>query len=117
MNEIEKFYEGYDEWNRLERHKVEFEITKRYLDKFVPENSRILDIGGGPGRYSIYLASRGHKVTLLDLTKKHIEIAKEKAIENKVELEGTGIYRDGRLCRTYGRENKWSAKRKVSKMG
>ncbi len=88
MDEIEKFYGGYDEWNRLERHKVEFEITKRYLDKYVPNNSRVLDIGGGPGRYSIYLASKGHKVTLLDLTKKHIEIAKEKAIQNKVELEG-----------------------------
>lgn len=88
IKKIKNFYEKYDEWNRLERHKVEFEITKKYLDKYIPQNSRILDIGGGPGRYSIYLSSEGHKVTLLDLAPKHIEIAKEKAAENKVELEG-----------------------------
>ncbi|HEY5561662.1 MAG TPA: methyltransferase domain-containing protein [Clostridiaceae bacterium] len=85
--EIESFYDRYDEWLRLERHKVEFEITKKYIDKYVPANSRILDIGGGPGRYSIYLASKGNKVVLLDLTKKHIEIAKEKALIYKVSLE------------------------------
>lgn len=88
IKQVENYYEGYDEWHRLERHKVEFEITKKYIDKYVPSNSRILDIGGGPGRYSIYLASKGHKVTLLDLTKKYVEIAKEKALEYKVKLEG-----------------------------
>lgn len=87
INEIESFYEGYDEWNRLERHRIEFEITKRYLDKYIPKNSRVFDIGGGPGRYSIYLAQRGHRVTLLDISKKHIEIALEKAKENNVHLE------------------------------
>jgi S-adenosylmethionine-dependent methyltransferase len=87
INQVENYYEGYDEWNRLERHKVEFEITKKYMDKYIAEGSRILDIGGGPGRYSIYLASKGHKVILLDLMKKHIEIAKEKAFEYKVKLE------------------------------
>jgi S-adenosylmethionine-dependent methyltransferase len=88
INQVENYYEEYDEWNRLDRHKVEFEITKKIMDKHIPENSRILDIGGGPGRYSIYLASKGHKVVLLDLMKKHVEIAKEKAFEYNVEFEG-----------------------------
>lgn len=88
MEHVENYYEKYDEWNRLERHRIEFEITKKYLDKFIPANSRILDIGGGPGRYSIYLASKGHKVTLLDLAQKHIDIAREKAEESNVQLEG-----------------------------
>jgi S-adenosylmethionine-dependent methyltransferase len=87
INYIEDYYDGYDEWQRLERHKVEFEITKKYMDKYIPNNSRILDIGGGPGRYSIYLASKGHQVTLLDLVKKHIEVAKEKADEFQVQLQ------------------------------
>lgn len=55
MNEIENWYDNeYEEWDRLDRHKIEFEITKRYLDKYIikPE-SKIFDIGGGPGRYSI----------------------------------------------------------------
>jgi len=87
IKQVEDFYEEYDEWNRLERHRMEFEITKKYLDKYIPLNSKVLDIGGGPGRYSIYLATKGHKVTLLDLVKKHIDIAKEKSVEHNVELE------------------------------
>lgn len=86
MNEIERWYdEKYDEWERLGRHKIEFDITKRYLDKYIiGENLEIFDIGGGPGRYSLYLAEKGHKVSLLDLSKRNIEVAKEKS-------EGKGI--------------------------
>ncbi len=84
---VEAFYEEYDEWARLDRHRVEFEITKRYLSRYITKSSRILDIGGGPGRYSIYLTQAGHRVVLLDLTKKHIEIANQKAQEFGVELE------------------------------
>lgn len=89
MNEIENWYdEKYDEWERLSRHKIEFDITKRYLDEYLCEDSlEIFDIGGGPGRYSIYLAEKGHKVSLLDLSKCHIEIAKEKSAERGIELE------------------------------
>jgi 2-polyprenyl-3-methyl-5-hydroxy-6-metoxy-1,4-benzoquinol methylase len=89
MNEIEHWYDTeYDEWQRLERHKIEFDITKRYLDEFIiGENLQIFDIGGGPGRYSIYLAEKGHKVTLLDLSKRNIEVAKRKAFERGIVLE------------------------------
>lgn len=89
MNEIEKWYdEVYDEWHRLDRHRVEFDITKRYLNQYIQgDNLRIFDIGGGPGRYSIYLAEKGHRVTLLDLSGKNIEVGKEKAAEAGVVLE------------------------------
>lgn len=81
MSEIEKWYdEEYEEWERLDRHRVEFDITKRIMDRFIPDKPmEIIDIGGGPGRYSIYLAQKGHRVTLLDLSSKHIRIAKEKS--------------------------------------
>ena len=89
MNKIEEWYdEKYDEWERLELHKIEFDITKRYLDEYIiGENLEILDIGGGPGRYAMYLAEKGHKVSLLDLSKKNIEIAKEKSEEKGIILE------------------------------
>lgn len=90
MNEIECWYDTeYDEWERLERHKIEFDITKRFLDDFIKEeNLEIFDIGGGPGRYAMYLAERGHKVTLLDLSKKNIEVAKRKSFEKGITLQG-----------------------------
>lgn len=89
MNEIERWYdEKYDEWNRLERHRIEFDITKRYLDEYIQgKNLKIFDIGGGPGRYSMYLAEKGHKVSLLDLSKRNIEVAREKCTERGITLE------------------------------
>lgn len=72
---------------RLDRHKIEFDITKRYLDEFIQgEQLEIFDIGGGPGRYSIYLAQKGHTVTLLDLSEKNIAVAKEKVAQANVAL-------------------------------
>lgn len=89
MNQIESWYDNnYDEWERFNRHKIEFDITKRYLDQYiVGKNIEIFDIGGGPGRYSFYLAEKGHKVSLLDLSNKNIEVAKAKAKELNIELE------------------------------
>ena len=80
MDKVERWYdEEYDEWERLEYHKIEFDITKRYLDEYIQgENLEIFDIGGGPGRYSLYLAEKGHKVTLLDLSRRNIEVARKK---------------------------------------
>ena len=89
MKKVVHWYDNeYDEWERLERHKIEFDITKRYLDKYIiGENLEIFDIGGGPGRYSIYLAEKGHRVSLLDLSKRNIEVAKEKSAERNITLE------------------------------
>jgi len=89
MNVIENYYDNiYDEWERLDRHKLEFDITKRYLDKYIIGQSlEVFDIGGGPGRYSFYLAEKGHKVSLLDLSSRNIEVAKEKAKEFNVGLK------------------------------
>lgn len=52
------------EWDRLERHPFEFKITTHMMDKYIKPGDRILDIGGGPGRYSIYYANKGCDVTL-----------------------------------------------------
>jgi 2-polyprenyl-3-methyl-5-hydroxy-6-metoxy-1,4-benzoquinol methylase len=89
MNEIENWYDNiYDEWGRFEKHKIEFDITKRYLDKFIVGNKlEIFDIGGGPGRYSLYLAEKGHKVTLLDLSQKNLDVAKGKSKEFNIKIE------------------------------
>ncbi|HEX5565061.1 MAG TPA: hypothetical protein VFX34_08875, partial [Sporosarcina sp.] len=57
---VRKFYDetvNY-EWERLNSHKVEFELTKRYLNRYIKPNDKILDLGGGPGKYSLYLTER-----------------------------------------------------------
>ena len=86
MHECETVKGYYDaspelEWKRLDGFRFEFEITKRMLARCVAPGARILDIGGGPGRYSLYFASLGHEVTLVDLSGGNVEFAKAKAAE------------------------------------
>lgn len=91
MSEVEIVKENYDknselEWMRLDGFHFEFEITKHMLSKYMKKGS-VLDIGGGPGRYSIYLAKLGYDVTLVDLSDGNIELAKKKAIEHGVKIK------------------------------
>ncbi len=67
------------EWERLQRHQFEFELTIRYINRYVKPGDKVLDIGGGPGRYSLHLAAKGCDVTLFDLSSANVEFAKEQA--------------------------------------
>ena len=88
MNNVEEYYNcQYDEWGRLTRHRIEYEITKKVLNEYIEDNSEVLDIGGGPGRYSIFLAQNGHKVTLVDLSEKLVEQAEENAAKAGVVIQ------------------------------
>ena len=76
------------EWKRLVKdpfHKLEFDTTLKFLKKYLPKNGMILDAGGGPGRYSIELAKMGYNVVLLDLVPEHLEFAKKKIKQAKVQ--------------------------------
>ncbi len=89
--EIEAVRKNYDlnaqkEWERLGGFSFEFEIAKRYLKKFM-RGKTVLDIGGGPGRYSVYLAELGYDVTLVDLSEGNVELAKRKFREYGVKAE------------------------------
>lgn len=72
------------EWERFDRHPFEFIFTTYMMDKIIRTGDRILNIGGGPGRYSIYYAKKNCDVTLLDLSAVNISLASEKAKENGV---------------------------------
>ena len=68
------------EWNRLMTgHPYEKYITVRMMDRYIRPGGTLLDIGGGPGHYSIYYAKQGHAVTLLDLSEENVRFAKKKA--------------------------------------
>lgn len=83
-DDIFKFYNDYDEDNRLRtRHQLEFLRSKDIILRNIPRaNSRIIDIGGGAGIYSMWLSGLGHDVSLLDLIPKHAKQAKEHSREN-----------------------------------
>jgi SAM-dependent methyltransferase len=69
------------EWRRLRLspyNQMEFIVTMHFLEKYLPKKGLILDAGGGPGRYTLELASRGYDVVLLDITPRMLEIARRK---------------------------------------
>ncbi len=75
------------EWDRLERHPFEFALTTKMMNKYIKPGDRILDIGGGPGRYSIYYAQKGCDVTLVDLSEENVKFALEKSKEVNVNIK------------------------------
>ena len=86
---IERTRAAYDqyadrEWSRLEsgaQHRLEHLVTMHALRQHLPPTGsgvRILDAGGGPGRYTIALAELGYYVTLLDLSPRLLEIAQRR---------------------------------------
>ena len=92
MNDRDIVKDYYDsapeaEWARLERSPWEFEINCVYLDGYIRPGERVLDLGGGPGRYSIHLAKHGANVTLVDLSDGNVALAREKAAAAGVEIE------------------------------
>lgn len=76
------------EWNRLANHPVELEITKRFLLRHIEPGARVLDLGGGPGRYALWLAELGCDVTLADLSQGNVDFALAKAKELALPLRG-----------------------------
>jgi S-adenosylmethionine-dependent methyltransferase len=90
-NEIEHYYDrqAEKEWDRLVRHRTEFAVTLRALTEHLPPTpARVLDCGGGPGRYAIELARRGYEVTLFDLSPECLRLAEKKAADADLTLAG-----------------------------
>jgi SAM-dependent methyltransferase len=53
---------------------VEFERTKEILERYLPPPpAMIADIGGGPGRYALWLAERSYQVSHRDLVELHVQ--------------------------------------------
>ena len=67
----------------LERART-MDLLSRHLP---PAPARILDVGGGPGAYSVWLAGRGYDVRLLDPVPLHVEQAQAAARDAGVALE------------------------------
>ena len=85
-----KHYASGVEKNRLlseGSNSLEFYRTKEIMERFLPKcPTTVLDIGGGPGRYAFWLASKGHTVHLVDIVPLHIRQAKERQSKSRKRL-------------------------------
>lgn len=90
---------------------VRLEVIKHELIENIPELSekqelKILDAGGGMGQIAIWLAEKGHKIKLCDISEKMLDIAgdgiKAKCLDNQIDIINTPLQK---LPRIFGLEH------------
>ena len=84
------------EHGRLERHQLEYEMTWRYLEKYLPAQGRILEVGAATGRYTLELARRGYAVTAVDMSAGLLETGRRRAAEAGLEGRVRFVVADAR---------------------
>lgn len=87
---IELFYTKASEETRLNKGMgvFEFERVKSLIEKHISTTPmKIVDVGGGTGKYSEWLAKKGHHVHLVEPVAKHLKIAQNRA--NKLKTKYT----------------------------
>jgi SAM-dependent methyltransferase len=75
-------YQRGEEAGRLDepRGQLEFERTKEIVLRHLPQPpATVADIGGGPGRYALWLAGLGYEVVHRDLMPLHVQQVKDAA--------------------------------------
>ncbi len=65
------------EHNRLVDHQLEYDLTWRFLEAYLPPPGKILEIGAGTGRYTLGLVQRGYAVTAVELSQANLDACRE----------------------------------------
>jgi S-adenosylmethionine-dependent methyltransferase len=75
IRDITEYYnlEAESEHARLEHHQLEYDLTWRYLERYLPPHGHLLEVGAATGRYTLELARRGYRVTAVDLSEVQLE--------------------------------------------
>jgi len=83
FEKVQSYYNMFNEWGRFDtaEGRLEFELTLPIITTHLQKESEILDLGGGPGRYTIELAKLGHLLHLADLSQTLLDVAKIKIDE------------------------------------
>ncbi|HET6445721.1 MAG TPA: methyltransferase domain-containing protein [candidate division Zixibacteria bacterium] len=77
--EPEIYFQEYGEWKEYEQKAMK------------PARGRVLDLGSGAGRHSLYLQSLGHDVLALDNSPLAIEVVRSRGVQNSVVLPATQV--------------------------
>ncbi len=95
---------GAAEWDRLGwdlAGRGSLEVHRRFLARFLEPGMRVLEVGAGPGRFTIMLASHGARVVVTDLSPVQLELnaryvaeaGHESAVESRVLLDVCDVSR------------------------
>lgn len=83
---IRRRYDAYGEreWERFllnPHNRVNFHIHRHYLRQYIQSGDHVLDIGAGPGRFTIELAKIGARVTVGDISPVQLDLNRQKVGE------------------------------------
>lgn len=83
---LRAFYDAYGEreWGRFERSpmdRVNFHVHRHYLQEYIRPGNHVLDVGAGPGRFTIELARLGASIHVGDLSPAQLELNRQKVTE------------------------------------
>ena len=85
MNEenLIKYYNKFNEEKRLNsKHgQVEFLTAIKYINEYIKDNDKIIDIGAGTGKYSKYFYDKGYDVAAVELVKHNLRQIEKKNIK------------------------------------
>jgi S-adenosylmethionine-dependent methyltransferase len=87
------------EHSRLERHQLEYELTWRYLNQYLPSQGNILEVGAATGRYTLELAKRGFTITAVDLSATLIGESRQNVLNEGLERQVRFVVADARNLR------------------
>lgn len=81
-NYLVDYYNTHDEDIRLiSKHgRVEFLTTVKYIEQYLKDGMKIIEIGAATGRYSHYFAQKGFEVDAVELIEHNIEVFKTKTL-------------------------------------
>lgn len=101
---IERFYDAYgdQEWNRFDHSpmdRVNLAVHQRFLADHLVEGMRILDIGAGPGRFTIQAVELGATVVVGDISTEMLrqnaarvaDAGAEHGVEQRLQLDVTDL--------------------------
>lgn len=76
---VRRYYDdlGEREWERLiatPRTRISLEVHRRFLTRFIRPGWRVLEVGAGPGRFTIELGRLGAQVVVTDLSPVQLEL-------------------------------------------
>ena len=85
-DQIRAFYDAYGEreWERFDlgpANRVNLYMHRRYLEQYIRAGDHVLDVGAGPGRFTIELARLGATVTVADISPRQLELNRAKVRE------------------------------------
>ena len=78
-NGMRNYYDefGHAEWERLEKDiggRVSLEVHRQFLARFINDGDRVLEIGSGPGRFTLELIDLGARVAVTDFSPVQLDL-------------------------------------------